>query len=629
MAHGFMGRILRVDLTRGEVQDEALRLDWARKYVGGAGLASRYYYDETPAGADAYGPQNQLIFMTGPLTGTASPSASRYSVVARSPLTGLWGQANSGGSFGPALKRSGYDGVIFEGIAPEPVYLAVINGTAELRPADDLWGRSVPETDDALQGIAGQTVTVAAIGPAGENLVRFAAIINNKHRAAGRCGLGAVMGAKRLKAIACAGGAPIDLAEPKTFHQKARRQYDLLDESILKVGFEAFGTNMVSDMVNVRGGYPTNNWQFGQFEEIEAVGAQGLTDAVLVEGVKCFACPVACGRGTEIREGKWKGRRGEGPEYESANTLGALCGVSDMNAITMANYLCNDYGLDTISTGSTIAFAMECYQRGILTVEQTGGLALTFGDGDLVVELVEKIAWREGIGDLLAEGSRIAAERLGHDSIQFAMQVKGLELPAYDPRAAKITGLGYVTANRGGDHMTGYVQGPTFIDIPFLLVEDSSIGNPFVADPEETPVLVNLENALTVMDAVGGCKFMGILLTAGDIAGLIAAATGWDFDEAEFRRCGERIYNLNRACCVREGITAALDELPGRLIEEPLPAGPAAGMIIDRDTLAMMKDAYYWVRGWDPDSGIPNPEKLHELDLDFLQAEMGAWHAIQ
>jgi aldehyde:ferredoxin oxidoreductase len=628
MAHGFMGRILRVDLSRGQVQDEVLRWDWARKYVGGAGLASRYFYDETPAGADAYGPQNRLIFMTGPLTGTASPSASRYSVVARSPLTGMWGHANSGGSFGPALKRSGFDGIIFEGIAPEPVCLAIIDGTAELRPAGDLWGRPVPETDEALQGIAGQTVTVAAIGPAGENRVRFAAIINNKHRAAGRCGLGAVMGAKRLKAIACAGGAPIDLAEPKTFHQKARRQYDLLDESILKVGFEAFGTNMVSDMVNVRGGYPTNNWQLGQFEEIEAVGAQGLTDSVFVEGVKCFACPVACGRGTEIREGKWKGRRGEGPEYESANTLGALCGVSDMNAITMANYLCNDYGLDTISTGSTIAFAMECYQRGILTEEQTGGVALTFGDSDLVVDLVEKIAWREGIGDLLAEGSRIAAERLGQGSIQFAMQVKGLELPAYDPRAAKITGLGYVTANRGGDHITGYVQGPTFIDVPFLLVEDSSIGNPFVADPEETPVLVDLENALTVMDAVGGCKFMGILLTADDIAGLIAAATGWDFDEAEFRRCGERIYNLNRACCVREGITAAQDHLPGRLLEEPLPSGPAAGMVIDRDTLARMKEAYYRVRGWDPESGIPSPEKLHELGLDFLQAEMGAWHGV-
>ena len=342
-----------------------------------------------------------------------------------------------------------------------------------------------------------------------------------------------------------------------------------------------------------------------------------------MEGVKCFACPVACGRGTEIREGKWEGRRGEGPEYESANTLGAMCGVSDMNAITMANYLFNEYGLDTISTGSTIAFAMECYQRGILTEEQTGGLALTFGDGDLVVELVEKIAYREGIGALLADGSKAVAERLGHDTIQFAMQVKGLELPAYDPRAAKITGLGYVTANRGGDHITGYVQGPTFIDVPFLLIEDSSIGDPFVADPEEVPVLVNLENALTVMDAVGGCKFMGILLTAADIAGLIAAATGWDFDEAEFRRCGERIYNLNRACCVREGITSLQDRLPGRLMEEPLSSGPAAGMVIDQDTLAMMKEAYYRVRGWDPVSGIPTPGKLQELGLDFLRGDMG------
>jgi aldehyde:ferredoxin oxidoreductase len=615
VSYGFMGKLLRVDLSRGQITPEPIRDDWARQFAGGAGLATRYLYDEVPPGANPLGPNNRLIFMTGPLTGTASASASRYSIVARSPLTGIWGHANSGGSFGPALKRSGYDGIIFEGISPQPVYLHIADGQAELRPADHLWGLIVPEAEDLIQRDSPQRLTIAAIGPAGENLVRYAAIMNNKHRAAGRCGLGAVMGAKGLKAIACAGKAPVPLYDGALFHQTARTQIDLLNESFLKVGFDAFGTNMVADMVNVRGGYPTRNWQLGVFDQIEEVNAQALTDKVLVEGVHCFACPVSCGRGTEIREGKWQGHSGEGPEYESINTLGALCGVSDLNAITMANYLCNAYGLDTISAGCSIAFALECAERGILTPEQAGGLALRWGDPDLVVDLVGKIARREGLGDLLAEGTRAMARRLGGGSEHFAMNVKGLELPAYDPRAAKICGLGYVTANRGGDHITAFIEGPTFIDVPFLLVEDSHIRDPFEANPQEARILVDMENALTTLDAIGGCKFMGILLSAEDLVGLIAAATGWDFGVDEFRQCGERAYNLMRAYCVREGIGREQDTLPGRLMSDPLPDGPAAGMVIDRDTLESMKDAYYDFRGWDRATGIPSPEKLRALGL--------------
>ena len=622
MANAFMGKILRVDLEEGTVTPEPIRMDWARQFLGGVGLATRYYYEQVPAGVDPLGPQNDLIFMTGPLTGTTSASASRYSVVAKSPQTGLWGQANSGGTFGPALKRSGYDGVIFEGISAQPVYLWLENGNAELREASHLWGKTVPETDDLLQSEAKQPVKVACIGPAGENLVRYAAIMNDKHRAAGRCGMGAVMGAKRLKAIACVGNETIQLAEPKRFNQVTRQQREYMDESLLKVGFDAFGTNMVADMVNVRGGYPTRNWQQGEYEQLEEINAQAITDKILIEGVRCFACPVACGRSTEIREGKWKGYSGEGPEYETTNTLGAQCGVDDLNAITMANYRCNEYGLDTISTGATIAFALECYERGILEDGQTGGLELKFGDGDLVVDLVEKIAYRREVGDLLAEGTRVMAERLGQGSEHFAMQVKGMELPAYDPRAAKITGLGYVTASRGGDHMTGYIQLPTFFDMPFLIVDDSSIRDPFEANPEEVHVLVDLENALTVLDAVGGCKFMGILLTAEDLTGLIASATGWDFDVQDFRTCGERIFNLTRACCVREGAGREQDVLPGRLMSDPLPGGPAEGMVIERETMELMKDAYYALRGWDVTSGIPSQEKLRDLSLELVADDL-------
>jgi len=624
MAFGFMGKILRVDLARGTISEEELREDMMKTYIGGVGIATRYLYDEVPKGADPLGPENLLILMTGPLAGTASASASRYSVVAKSPLTGIWGHANSGGSFGPALKRSGFDGIIFQGISPQPVYLSIEEGIPELRDAAHLWGKKVPQTEGLIRQGSDKQFTIASVGPAGENLVRFAAIMNNTHRAAGRCGLGAVMGSKRLKAVACAGKIPIRLANQESFRRDAKRQVELLNESMLKVGFEAFGTNMVSDMVNARGGYPTRNWQAGVFDDIEELNGQALTDKVLTSRVHCFACPISCGRGSEIREGIWKGHKGEGPEYETVNTLGALCGVSDMNAVTMANYLCNENGLDTISTGSTIAFAMECYERGILTKEQTGGLALQFGDAPLVVELVEKIARREGIGDLLAEGTKHISQKLGRGSEAFAMNVKGLELPAYDPRAAKICGLGYVTANRGGDHITGYIEGPTFIDTPFLLVEDSKIEDVFVANPREAKVLVDMENALTMFDAIGGCKFMGILLKAEDFIDLITNATGWDMSVGKFRKGGERIYNLIRAYCVREGVSRDADILPSRLMEEPLPEGPAEGMVIDRETLEMMKDAYYEFRGWDKKTGIPTPEKLRELGLDDLIDDLWA-----
>ncbi len=615
MRYGFMDKILRVNLTSGTTTIETIPEQWARDYLGGAGLATKYLFEEVPADTDPLGPDNKLIFMTGPLTGTSSASASRYSVVSKSPLTGLWGHGNSGGSFGPAMKRAGFDGFIIEGCSEFPVYLEILDGEVKLLPANNLWGKTVPETEDILKETSDHKVTIASIGPGGENLVRYAAIMNNKHRTIGRTGMGAVMGSKKLKAIVCAGKAKLNIADPEGFKTTAKRQIDFLDESMLKVGFEAFGTNMVSDMVNARGGYPTRNWQTGVFDDIEEVNSEALTNKVLDKGVSCFACPIACGRGTTIKEGKYAGKTGEGPEYESANTLGALCGVSDMNAITMANYLCNENGLDTISTGSTIAFALECYEKGILTKEMTHGLELKFGNADLVIDLVEKIAKREGIGDLLAEGSRIVAQKLGKNSSHFAMNVKGMELPAYDPRAAKICGLGYVTANRGGDHITAFIEGPTFIDSPFVLVDDSKIKDPFVADPQEAKIVMDLENALTAFDAIGACKFMGMLLPASDYTELINYALGWDMDVDDFRRCGERIYNLARLYNAKTGMNRSHDTLPGRLMKDPLPEGPAKGMVIDEETLEMMKDAYYEFRGWDKATGNPGPEKLLALGI--------------
>lgn len=610
---GLMGKILRVNLTDRKIFQEEIPEEAAKKYLGGRGLASKYLFDEVKPEISPLGPENKLIFMSGLLTGTLSPSAARYSVVAKSPLTGIWGQSNSGGRWGVDLKQSGFDGIIFEGISEKPVCLVIEDGDVELRDAGDIWGKNVSETTGILKETLGDKFNVASIGIAGENLVKYAAIMNDLHRAAGRCGLGAVMGSKRLKAVAVKGHKEIKIADKNTFKEVSKKQYDLLGENILGAGLQGYGTNLVLDIVNVCGGLPTRNWQTGVCTYAEEINGEALNEKVLVEAVGCFACPIKCGRDTEIKKGPYKGLKGEGPEYETVAILGAMCDNSDMEAITMANYLCNDYGLDTVSCGSTIAFTMECFEKGILTKDAAGGMEICFGDSETIVALVHKIAKREGVGNLLAEGTRVMAQRLGQGSDRFAMNVKGLELPAYDSRAAKITGLAFATANRGGDHITGYVQGPTYLASPFLVIEDSEIEDPLVENPEEAKVVKDLEDALTVFDAVGLCKFMGMTSDAQEITRIISAVTGWAFGVDEFRRIGERIYNLERAFNIREGLTRADDTLPKRLLEDPLPEGPAQGHV---NRLDILLDPYYEFRGWDKATGKPTPEKLKELGLE-------------
>lgn len=616
---GLMGKILRVNLTSGTISEEPVPAEYAEKFMGGRGLATKYLFDEVTPGADPLGPENRLIFMSGLLTGTASPSAGRYSVVTKSPLTGIWCQSNSGGRWGVDLKQSGFDGIVFEGISEQPVYLTIDDGIAELRDARHLWGRNVSDVTGVIRKELGEAFNVASIGQAGENLVRYAAILNDLHRAAGRCGVGAVMGAKRLKAIAVSGTQKIHIADRETFQKVSKKQFELLNESILAAGLTAYGTNLVLDMVNVCGGLPTRNWQTGVCPFAAEINGEALSEKVLVKHTGCFACPIECGRVSEIRNGPNIGKSGEGPEYETVGTFGSMCDIQDLEAITMAGYLCNDYGLDTISCGSTIAFAMECFEKGILKESDTGGMKIAFGDSETMIKLVHMIAKREGVGDLLAEGTRIMAKRVGQDSEKFAMNVKGLELPAYDSRGAKITGLAYATANRGGDHVTAYVQGPTFLASPFLVVEESEIEDPLQENPREAKVVKDMEDALTVFDAAGCCKFMGMTLDAQEWAAIIAALTGWRFGAEEFRKTGERIYNLERAFNVREGHGRAEDTLPGRLLEEPLPDGPAAGHV---NNLEILLDPYYEFRNWDQRTGKPNPEKLRELGLEDVISQI-------
>ncbi len=617
--YGLNGKILRVDLTTREISEEDLPEDRLKSYLGGRGLATRYLYDEVGPGIDPLGPENKLIFFTGLLTGTISPSASRYSVVSKSPQTGIWAQSSSGGRWGVDLKRSGFDGIIFEGCADSPVYLRIEHGRAELIDAAALWGKNVIDTVQLIKDTTDDGYNITCIGAAGENLVKYASIMNDLHRAVGRCGLGAVMGSKKLKAVAVKGRRTIDIAHPEEFRRIAKKQLELLGESIFGAGLQGYGTNLVLDMVNNCGGLPTRNWQSGVFDRVDDVNGAALNESVLEEAVGCFACPIKCGRRTKIKKGPYAGRSGEGPEYETVGSFGPMCGVSDIEAITMAGYLCNDYGLDTISCGSSIAFAMECFEKGLLTPDDAGGVDIRFGDADIIVDLVHRIARREGIGNLLAEGTRIMAAELGRGSEKFAMNVKGLELACYDSRAAKITGLAFATANRGGDHITAYVQGPTFLASPFLVIDDSEIRDPLEANPEEARIVKELEDALAVFDSAGSCKFMGMALEAREWSDIIKALTGWEFGVKEFRRIGERIYNLERAFNVREGLTREDDTLPKRLLEEPLPDGPAQGHVND---IAPLLDRYYDYRAWDRSTGKPCIAKLEELGLAFVVGDL-------
>ena len=616
---GYMGQILRVDLTNGKVSEEALREDDCKMFLGGSGLATKHLFDEVPEGADPLGPDNKLIFMTGPLTGTESPSAGRYCVVTKSPLTGFWGEGNSGGSWGVYLKNSGFDGIIFEGISPKPVYLVIDDGKAELRDAKHLWGKGVGETSRLIKEELGEDFNVACIGIAGENLVRYAGIFNDVHRPAGRCGVGTVMGSKRLKAVAAGGTQEIKIANKDAFSQISKRNYDLVNESLLKITLETYGTSMVTDLVNVRGGFPTRNWQTGVVPDIDKISGVTLESTLLVDRKHCYACPISCCRVSVVKSGPYA-CKGEGPEYETIGAFGAMCALDNLEAVTLAHNLCDDYGLDVVSTGSTIAFAIECYEKGVLTKTDTDGLELKFGDADVVIQLIHKIARREGIGDLLADGTKRVAAKLGKGTERFAMHVKGLELPAYDPRAAKICGLAFATANRGGDHITAYVEGPAFVDIPFLCVEDSRIEDWIVENPAEAKVVKDLEDALTVFDCAGTCKFMGMALATQDWVDMIVNCLGREFSISDFRKTGERVYNLARAFNVRDGLTRADDALPKRLLEDPLPEGAAEGHTVKK--LDQSLDVYYELRGWDKKTGKPTPEKLKELNLDYVIDKM-------
>ncbi|HVO23842.1 MAG TPA: aldehyde ferredoxin oxidoreductase family protein [Candidatus Margulisiibacteriota bacterium] len=613
MIGGWTGTVLRVNLTRGTIKKEPLREDWARDYVGGRGLGTRYAWEEIDPTVDPFSPKNKLLFVTGPLTGTNASCGARYMVVTKGALTGAITTSNSGGHWGPELKFAGYDMLIVDGRATQPCYLWIHNDEVELRDATHLWGKGVWETEETLRKETGVPDTiVASIGPAGENLVRFAAILNDLHRAAGRSGVGAVMGSKLLKAIAVRGTGGVRLADPRGFMAASWAMKAKLKESAVTAeGLPVYGTAVLVNVINEHGAMPTRNHLETVFEKAEDMSGETLTDTRLVANKACFACTIACGRVTMLpgeasnkfsvstSPRNWK-IAGEGPEYENAWAMGADCGIGDLDALIKAGWLCNDLGMDPITYGATLAAAMEMYEKEIISNSVTG-MPLRFGSAEALLAMAEQTAQRRGFGNLLAEGSKRLTARFGHP--EFFMGVRGQEFPAYDARAVQGMGLGYATSNRGACHLKAYTVSPEILGIPKKMDPHTHEGK-----AEITKIFQDITCAV---DATGLCLFLTFGVGLEEMLPQLVAATGTPYTMETLTQVGERIWNLERLWNERAGLGKGSDVLPKRLLEEPVPSGPAKGLV---SKLPQMLPEYYQLRGWTPEGEV-TAEKRHELGL--------------
>lgn len=592
--HGYMGKILRVDLTVGTVWDESLNEAYAREYVGGSGLAARYAYDMVTAETDPLGPENPLIFMTGPMVGTAMPSAGRYSVCALSPATGLWGEANSGGFFGPELRFAGYDGVIITGKSDCPVWLSIVEGEAILFEATDLWGLDSYATQKCVRSLMGESrARVACISQAGENQAMMAAVMNDHGRAAGRTGMGAVMGAKNLKAIGVRGKAKVPVADAKTLNGLSKAIVGGLEDDMAAVSIQMAGTAGYVDMALMYGDMPIRYYQQDAWDEGSNLSGILMLDDFQNRTLACYRCPIACGR--ETRAPSYGVDKVDGPEYETLGALGSLVMVADQEAVIYAGHLCNVYGLDTISAGATIALACELFERGILTAADTGGLDIRYGDAAMVHRLLGMMANHEGFGALLAGGSYALAERYGVPEL--AVTVNKLEVPMHDPRAFSGMAAVYALSPRGACHMQGDMysvdtgQGPAYeLDI--------EPGERFDSSEEKGRVAARQQAWRSLYNAFTLCQFQNPGVER--ILEALNAITGWDLVMDDLLPLGKRILTLKRRLNLRRGLTRADEQMP-ELLRQPLDGG-TEGNVPDLDALLTGAYAEY---GWDLETGAP------------------------
>ena len=595
---GYIGKLLRVNLSTSEIKTEDLDINLARKFIGGRGLGTYFISKEVAADADALGPDNKLIFATGPLTGSKAPTGGRYMVVTKSPLSGTIASSNSGGFFGAELKKGGFDLIIFEGKAEEPCYLYIKDGKAELRDAGNIWGRKVSEATDMLVKESGdEKARVAAIGPAGEKLSLIASVMNDKYRAAGRSGVGAVMGSKNLKAVVVRGTGSVETADEEKTKAVVKDALGKIKENdVTSTGLPTYGTAVLVNVINETGIYPTKNFKECYAEQADKASGEALAEKYLVKNTACFRCPIACGRHCVV-----DGVEGEGPEYETLWAFSSDCGVYDLEAVIKANNLCNEYGLDTISAGATIACAMELAEAGMIQDDELDGAKLKFGSSEAIVEWTRRMGESEGLGAKMAEGSHRLADSYGR--AELSMSVKKLELPAYDPRGAQGYGLNCATTNRGGCHVRGYLISPEILGLPEG-IDRSSI--------EGKSVWVKTFQDLTaVIDSLGMCLFTSFALGADDYASLFNAVVGEEWSTEKLMQTGERIWNIERQFNLDAGIDPEDDKLPKRILEDAVPEGPSKGQ---KSRLGEMLGQYYADRGW-TEKGIPTSEKLTELEL--------------
>ena len=598
---GWIGKVLRVNLSTGKVSTEALDPGLAKDYIGARGLGTKIMTDEVDPKVDPLSPENKLVFVPGPLTGTFAPSAGRYTVVTKGALTGAIASANSGGTWGPELKFAGYDALIVEGAAAKPVYLSIRNAKVEIRNASHIWGKDVPATSDAIRAETDDDAKIACIGPAGENRVLFACIMNDLHRAAGRSGVGAVMGSKNLKAVAVVGTGAVTCADPKAFENAVVKARDKIHKHpVGGAGLRLYGTDVLTNILNQIGGYPTRNYQDGHFPTADKLGGETLAATLLQRPKGCFSCIISCGRVTKVTNPKYAGE-GEGPEYETSWGFGGACCIDDLDAVTKANYLCNEYGMDTISMAVTVACGMELYEKGLITKEDTGGIALEWGNAEAMVEVTRLTGVGEGFGKKLAVGSYRLAESCGHSEL--SMTVKKQEIPAYDARAVQGIGLNFATANCGAAHVRGYTIAPEVLGNPVKVDKDTIDGKP--------ALVILFQNLTAALDASGACLFTTFGIGADELAEMLGAVTGVAYTTEDFMKCGDRIWNLERQWNLNAGLTADDDTLPPRLLKEPIKTGASKGMV---SRLPEMLPEYYELRGWN-DKGIPTPTKLAELGL--------------
>lgn len=595
---GYCGTILRVNLSTGKITKEKLDLALAKKFIGGRGLGTYFLAKEIDPGVDPLAPENKLLFTTGPLTGSQAPTGGRYMVVTKSPLSGTIASSNSGGFWGAELKHAGYDLIIVEGKADKPCYININDSAVEIRSAEKYWGKLVSEASDLLtEDVGDPKARVVTIGPAGEKLSMLACIMNEKYRAAGRSGVGAVMGSKNLKAVVVRGTGKVESADPEAVKKVLAEILKMLKEhDVTGTGLPTYGTSVLVNVINESGIYPTRNFQEAYFETADKTSGETLAKEFLVKNTACYRCPIACGRYSRV-----DGVEGEGPEYETVWAYGADCGVDDLASIIKANNWCNEYGVDTISAGATIACAMEMYEKGIIKPDEIDGPPLTFGSGEAIVEWTRKMGAGEGFGAKLALGSYRLADSYGVPEL--SMTVKKLELPAYDPRGVQGHGLQYATSNRGGCHVRGYVISPEILGIPEQIDRLSVEG--------KAGWVKAFQDTTAVIDSMGLCLFTSFALGPDNYRDMYNVIVGENWTTEQMLQAGERIWNLERTFNLNAGISPEADKLPKRLVEEPIPSGPSKGQI---HRLGELLPEYYQERGWD-EKGIPTKAKLTELGI--------------